>query len=107
MKSYEYKNLISKYENIVSKVSGLYGYLGNTSSVINQCKTLMSETNIDGESVDKGKMDSMLAVLEQLQDTFNTVLAECKLKIASCEVLYASALQAESAESDKEGSIEV
>lgn len=95
MSSSYYKSLIEQCESIVSQVSSLYSYLGNSASVVNQCKALMSETNIDGQPMDQGKLDSILSMLEQLKGTFNTVLAECKLKIASYEVLYASALQAE------------
>ena len=64
MTSSQYKALIEKYEAVMSKITGLYSYLGNSASIVNKCIPLMEETKIDGDTMDKGKLEDILTVLD-------------------------------------------
>lgn len=100
MEPEEYMNMIKKYQKKIYEISSLYVYLENCTSDTNKCKEAISNTQIDGESIDKGKLDEILNTIDELRDVFNTIIAECNLKINEYTVLYQDALRKES-ESNK------
>lgn len=95
MSSSYYSGLIEKYKNVVSSVSSLYTYIGNASSNLGKCKSLISENKINGDSIDNGMLDNISSTLQSLTSSLNTVVAECKSKIDYYTELYYAALYAE------------
>lgn len=95
MNSSYYLSLIQKYKKIITDVSSLYSYLDSSYGIVNSCIEKMEEITINGDSVDKGKLNNISTSLSELRNAFNTVIAECKSKIDTYEALYNAALLAE------------
>lgn len=95
MSSSYYSALIDKYKNVVSRVSSLYTYIGNATSNLGTCKTLISENTIDDNPIDKGMLDNISSTLQTLTSSLNTIVAECMSKIDYYTGLYHAALYAE------------
>ena len=107
MNSSQYKVLIENYKRIYLQIIGLYDYLFNCVTAVSLCKSSIEDTKIDGDFPDKEKLENISLILEQLRSSFNTVVAECKLKIAMYESLYSTALLTEQKKNESSIGIEV
>lgn len=95
MSSSECMNMIKKYEKKIYEISNLYIHLENCTSSTNKCKEVINNTKINGETIDKGKLEDILDTMKDLREVFNTIITECKLKIDEYNVLYQEALKSE------------
>lgn len=95
MSSAECLAMIEKYKSVIQQIGGLYDYLSTCNGLVEQCNSTMKDTQISGETMDHGKLEEISNAITTLRSAFDTIIAECQIKIEEYTALYYEALERE------------
>lgn len=102
MGSAYYEGKIARCDEVIEKISNLYGSLDSIKNQVTSCQDILSKNKMSGESMGTNQIENIFATLESVRLALNTVVAACIVKKENFTRLRDEALANETAELAKE-----
>lgn len=102
MSSAYFEGKIAKCDEVINKISNLYGSIDGIKNQVTSCQEILSNNKLSGSSIGVNEINNIFATLESVRLALNTVVAACIVKKEDFTRLRDEAFARETAELAKE-----